>query len=298
MSQPALSETQQSGVEMRHTEFWFGRSGISFGVTEKLFEQESDYQRVEVFETDGFGRLLTLDGLVMLTERDEFVYHEMIAHPALCLHPDPRRVLVVGGGDGGTVREVLRHARVEHVDLVEIDGAVVEASRRFFPAVASALGHEKLTLHVADGIRFVQDAPSGSYDVILIDSTDPVGFAEGLFGRPFYRACARLLGADGILVAQTESPFGEAFLGHVEEAQGVLGELFPHVRTYQASIPTYPMGLWAFSLAAKTLDPVADFDPEEAERRLAGFGEQLRYYHAALHRAAFVLPAFARRRLA
>lgn len=274
------------------TEFWDGRSGISFGVDGLLMSEESEFQRVEVVKTDVFGNLMLLDGLVMLTERDEFVYHEMIAHPALCLHPNPKRVLVVGGGDGGTVREVVKHESVEHVDLVEIDGLVVEASKRYFPTVASAFDHPKLGLKIEDGLAFVKNAAPGSYDVILVDSTDPVGFAEGLFGRAFYEDCVRALGPDGILVSQTESPFDERFQSQIQAAHQTLGTLFPHVSLYLASIPTYPMGTWSFVMASRTRRPVDDFDEAEAERRLAPFADGLKYYRAPLHRAAFTLPAF------
>lgn len=277
------------------TELWDGFSGITFGVEELLFSGTSEYQRVEVLKTDRFGRLMLLDGLVMLTERDEFVYHEMIAHPALCLHPDPRRVLVIGGGDGGTVREVLRHPGIEHVDLVEIDGLVIDAARRFFPTVASALDEPRLSVRVEDGLAFARNAPAGSYDVVLVDSTDPVGFAEGLFGRAFYEDCVRALGDDGILVSQTESPFDTAFQTSIKAAHGLLGESFAHVAFYLAHIPTYPMGTWSFVMASKTRRPLGDFDTGEATRRLAGFEGELRYYNPDLHRGAFALPTFVRR---
>ena len=297
MSQPdsPLGAAEAKTSLFQFTEFWDGRSGISFGVDALLMSEQSEFQRVEVVQTDAFGPLMLLDGLVMLTERDEFVYHEMITHPALCLHPNPKRVLVVGGGDGGTVREAVKHASVEHVDLVEIDGMVVEASKRHFPTVACAFDDPKLSLRIEDGLAFVQNAAPGSYDVILVDSTDPVGFAEGLFGRAFYEDCVRALGADGILVSQTESPFDTRFQHQIQAAHRTLGELFGHVGVYLASIPTYPMGTWSFVMASKTQRPVDDFDEAEAARRLAPFEGSLRYFHPALHRAAFTLPAFVRR---
>ena len=277
------------------TELWDGHSGITFGITELLHSQQSEFQRVEVVQTDAFGRLMLLDGLVMLTERDEFVYHEMIAHPALCLAPGPRRVLVIGGGDGGTVREVLRHPAVEHVDLVEIDGAVVDAARRFFPTVASALDDPRLAVRIEDGLAFVKNAPEGTYDLVLVDSTDPVGFAEGLFGEAFYRDCVRALGEHGVLVSQTESPFDTAFQTSIRAAKDVLGGLFGHVAFYLAHIPTYPMGTWSFVMASKTRHPTADFDPAAAGARLAPFADALRYYNPALHTGAFALPTFVQR---
>lgn len=281
--------------QLQYTEFWQQRTGITFGVDRVLFDRQSAYQRVQVLETDAFGRLLTLDGLVMLTERDEFVYHEMIAHPALCLLPHPRRVLIVGGGDGGTLREVLRHATVEQVDLVEIDEVVIEASRAFFPALSVAFDDPRARIHVADGVAFVQQAQAASYDLIIVDATDPVDFAEGLFGEAFYRDCARILTADGILVTQSESPFDPTFQRSIQAAYAMLGRIFGRVYMYLAHIPTYPMGLWSFTLASKRLHPVEHFDFKRAVDRLAPFAEQLRYYNATLHRAAFALPSFVQR---
>lgn len=288
---------EQKSFNLQYTEFWEGRTGLTFGVERLLHSAQSDFQRIEVYETDAFGRLLTLDGLVMLTERDEFVYHEMLAHPALCLHPNPRRALVIGGGDGGTVREILRHPSIEHVDLVEIDGDVIDVARRFFPHVASALDDGRLTIHVADGLAFARDAADGTYDFISVDSTDPVGFAEGLFGEAFYRDCARLLSEDGILAAQTESPFDETFQDTIRDAHGLLGRIFSSVHMYLAHIPTYPTGTWSFTLATKRLHPTEDYDAARAAERLAPAAEVLRYYAPDVHVAAFALPPFVRRML-
>jgi spermidine synthase len=172
---------------------------------------------------------------------------------------------------------------------------VVEAARRFFPTVASALDDPRLDVRIEDGLAFVKNAPEGSYDVVLVDSTDPVGFAEGLFGEDFYRDCVRVLGPDGILVSQTESPFDAAFQRQIRSAGRTLGSLFTHVAFSLAHIPTYPMGTWSFVTASKTRHPVADFDEAAARARLAPFMDELKYYHAGLHRAAFALPAFVER---
>ncbi|MDQ7039933.1 MAG: polyamine aminopropyltransferase [Rhodothermus sp.] len=281
--------------QLQYTEFWQERTGLTFGVERILFNRQSAYQHVQVLQTDAFGRVLTLDGLVMLTERDEFVYHEMIAHPALCLLPRPRRVLIVGGGDGGTLREVLRYAEIEQVDLVEIDEVVIEAARTCFPELSVAFEDPRARLHVADGVAFVQGAADAWYDLIIVDSTDPVNFAEGLFGESFYRDCARILTDEGILVTQSESPFDHTFQASIQAAHAMLGRMFAQVHMYLAHIPTYPMGLWSFTLASKRLHPVVDFDPEQAARRLASFADRLRYYNVELHRAAFALPSFVRR---
>ncbi len=287
----------QKSHQLSITEFWDGRSGITFGVDDVLFSADSEYQQVRVLQTDAFGRLLTLDGLVMLTERDEFVYHEMIAHPALCLLDRPRRVLVVGGGDGGTVREILRHDSIEHVDLVEIDQMVVDVSRDFFPSVASALDDPRLNIRVEDGAAFVGDAKDGFYDLVIVDSTDPVGFAEALFGEDFYRDCFRILSDHGILVSQTESPYDRIFRDSIREANRFLKSVFAEVALYLAHIPTYPLGMWSFTMASKHHHPTRDFDVGAAKDRLAPFIDELQYYHAELHRAAFEVPLFVKRSL-
>jgi spermidine synthase len=286
---------QQKEHQFQYTEFWEGRTGLTFGLREILFSRQSDFQHVQVLETDAFGRLLTLDGLVMTTDRDEFVYHEMIAHPALCLLTAPRRALVVGGGDGGTVREILRHASIAHVDLVEIDGMVIDVARTFFPRISAALDDPRLSVHVADGIAFVKEAPAGTYDLVVVDSTDPVGIAEGLFGEAFYRDCARILTEQGVLVSQSESPFDRAFQGSIRGAHDLLTRMFARAFTYLAFIPTYPLGMWSFLMATRGLHPLDDYDAAEAARRLAPFADALQYYNPDVHRGAFALPNFVRR---
>jgi|SRR5690554_1980883 spermidine synthase len=287
--------SEQKYFQLQYTELWEGKTGITFGLNDILFSRQSAYQKVQVLETDAHGRVLTLDGLVMLTERDEFVYHEMISHPALCLLKDAERVLVVGGGDGGTVREILRHPSIKHVDLVEIDEMVINTSREFFPTVSSAFDDPRLNIRVQDGIAFVKATEAAAYDLVIVDSTDPVGFAEGLFGEDFYRDCARILTDRGILAAQTESPFDRSFHGTLQDAHNLLNRLFPQVHMYLASIPTYPFGTWSFTMATKGLHPVDDFDPEAARRLLAPFKDDLKYYNPEIHTAAFALPNFVRK---
>lgn len=280
--------------QFQYTEFWEARTGLTVGVEELLYSGRSEFQHIQVFQTDSFGRMLTLDGLVMMTERDEFVYHEMITHPAINLLIDPRRVLVIGGGDGGTVREVLRYDEIQQVDLVEIDSEVIEVSRAFFPTVSSALDDDRLQIHIRDGIEFVQQTEDGSYDLVIVDSTDPVGFAEGLFGEEFYADVARILSDDGILVSQSESPFDETFQDSIGRARGVLDRLFAETHVYLAHIPTYPTGTWSFTLATKGLHPIQDFSPPRVAERTAGFAADLKYYNVGLHLGAFALPNFAK----
>jgi len=280
--------------QLQHTEYWKGHTGITFGVDDVLYSRQSPFQHIQVLETDAFGKLLTLDGLVMMTERDEFVYHEMITHPALCLHPHPRNVLVIGGGDGGTVREILRHEEIRHVDLVEIDAQVIEVSRKYFPAVASAFDDRRLITHVRDGTDFVRNADPEIYDLVIVDSTDPVGFAEGLFGEDFYRACSKLLREHGMLVTQSESPFDEAFTRSIHRARALLGRLFKRTHVYLAHTPSYPMGTWSFTLATQGIHPIEDLDPVRLQQRIAEFADDLRYYNVGVHLGAFALPNFAK----
>ncbi|NPV69799.1 MAG: polyamine aminopropyltransferase [Firmicutes bacterium] len=255
---------------------------ISVQVTGVLERRKSSYQEIVVTETTGFGRMLTLDDVVQTTERDEFTYHEMICHVPMCAHPSPKCVLVVGGGDGGVVREVLRHG-VERVDLVEIDEAVVELSKKYLPTISSALTDPRVHVRIEDGIKAVREARS-EYDVIIVDSTDPVGPAVGLFAEEFFRSIHGALRDDGIFVAQTGSPFYFA-----EVIGGVLAgvrKIFPRSGLYVGCVPMYPGGLWSYTVGSKV------HDPSVPKRRLdAG----TRYYSPEVHTAAFALPAFVKR---
>ncbi|MGQ9778653.1 MAG: polyamine aminopropyltransferase [Bacillota bacterium] len=267
-------------------ELWFTEKqtealALSLLVTRTLHRERTPFQDLAVLETVQYGRMLVLDGVVMLTEADEFVYHEMIAHVPLLVHPDPRIVLVIGGGDGGTVREVLKHPSVERVVLAEIDERVIEASRRFFPALSVGFTDPRLQFAIGDGIEHVRNHP-GTYDVILVDSTDPIGPGVGLFEADFYRMAAAALRPGGVLVAQTESPFVNRDL--IRRIHKNMKEAFPFRRLYLAAIPTYPSGLWSFTLAAKT--EVAHLEP----RVLPGLATK--YYTPEVHRAVFALPPF------
>jgi len=265
---------------------------VRYRVGKTLSSTRSDYQTVEIVESPGFGRMLVNDGTVMLSERDERIYHEMIAHVPLFVSPRPERVLVIGGGDGGTVREVLRHPSVMHCRLVEIDGEVVEACRKHIPQTAAALDDPRVEVTIQDGVDFVARTPE-RYDVVIVDSSDPVGPAVPLFGADFYSNVHRVLNDDGIVVSQAESPFYEP-----EAQRGLLRILcdrFQRVGIYNYSNLTYPGGLWSFSFACKgDLCPTGDFDDARVERAERTF----HYYSAAVHRAAFALPAFQRDALA
>ena len=291
--------TEPKPSQIQFTEFYIGkeRTGLTIGIKEILFSKRNDYQHVQVWETDIFGRMLTLDGLIMLTEYDEFVYHEMITHPALCLLGDAERVLVIGGGDGGTVREILRHAAVAHIDLVEIDQMVIDVSREFFPQLSGGFDDSRLSIHIADGIEFVRNAEENYYDLIIVDSTDPVGIAEGLFGESFCRDCARILTDRGILVIQSESPFDMEFQHTVRDTCLIFRSLFPIAETYLAFIPTYTMGMWSFTMGSKRLHPLKDFNSQQATSLIESFRDELRYYNPEVHQGAFALPTFVRRLL-
>jgi spermidine synthase len=261
-----------------------------------LYRQQSDYQKVEVYDTYQYGKMLTLDGAVMTTEGDEYVYHEMITHLPMLLHPAPKRVLVIGGGDGGAVRELVKHPNLVEVVMVEIDQLVIDASKAHLPTIAASFDHPKLTLHVADGLQYVRQAPDQSFDIVIVDSTDPVGPGEGLFTEAFYRDVHRILSADGIMVTQSESPrFNTRVFQEIYQCyRGVFGS--DNVHCYLIQVPTYPSGTWSLSLSSKGgLHPVRDFDAARAQAFCSQ--QDLQYYNPELHTACFALPNFVRKLL-
>ncbi|MGI6611878.1 MAG: polyamine aminopropyltransferase [Limnochordia bacterium] len=269
-------------MELWYTERQTDAVGLTLRVRRTLVSERTPFQHLAVLDTEQFGRVLVLDGMVQATEGDEFIYHEMICHVALHTHPSPRTVAVIGGGDGGAVREVLKHASVEKVVLVEIDSQVIEASRRYLPQVSLALSDPRVEIRVEDGLRHVKDSKE-TYDVVIVDSTEPVGAAVGLFSHEFYMDIFDSLREDGIVVAQTESPFYNKDL--IKRCTAAMARLFPVTRLFLASIPTYPSGLWSFTLGSKEHDPLAV--PAE---RCADI--DTRYYTPDVHRAAFSLPRF------
>lgn len=258
-----------------------------------LFRKQSPYQKVEVYETYGFGRMLAIDNMVMCTEKDEHNYHEMIAHVPMNVLPEPKQILVIGGGDGGTVREILRHPSVQSCTLVEIDKTVIEASKKFLPTLSVAFDNPKLDLKIMDGVKFVHDAPAETYDLIIVDSTDPYrdSPSTGLFTEEFYRNIYRILKPNGILVTQCESPYFNAAV--LRKAIFAFRRIFnpENVHLYLSFIPTYPSGMWSFSFSSKGgLHPIEDVDWQRVEKFVKE--HHLRYYNAAVHRAAFALPNF------
>ncbi|MGE5422974.1 MAG: polyamine aminopropyltransferase, partial [Ignavibacteriales bacterium] len=228
----------ENWLKEEHTEGYY----VAWKVNGVLLEEKTPYQKISVVDTVDFGRALVLDGMVQTTDRDEFIYHEMIAHVPMMAHPDPHKVLVIGGGDGGVVREVLKHSTVRHIDLVEIDQRVVEVSRQYFPAIALGLDDPRSHLHFTDGVQFVKDAAS-DYDVVIVDSSDPIGPAVQLFNEDFYKNVYKILREDGIMTAQAESP--TFFQASFQAVNRNMRRVFPISGVYLACVPTYVSGFWA-----------------------------------------------------
>jgi len=270
----------------------FENSAFSVRYSKKLVDLQSDFQRIEIFESVCMGRVLILNGCFMVTDKDAFVYHEMLVHPAMALLATPRRALVIGGGDGGAVTELTKYPELTTITLCEIDGKVIDSCREFFPEVSKGLDDPRVNVIVGDGAAYARESDE-QFDLILVDSTDPVGPAEVLFQSPFYEAVRKSLRPGGLAVFQTESPL---FMEDVfRSAVHNLGTVFGHgsVRPYLATIPCYPGGLWSFTLCS---GDSYSYDPANPD----SFGRlptALRYYTADIHRAAFALPAFAQQSL-
>ena len=260
-------------------------SSLSFKIEKHLFSGRSQFQKLDIFETKKFGKIMVLDGFLMLTEKDEFAYHEMIAHVPLYSHFNPENVLVIGGGDGGTLREVVKHGKVKQVDICEIDELVIEKSKEFFPDLAGSFLNPKVNVFIQDAVEFVKNKKN-VYDVILIDSTDPIGPGEGLFNQEFYKNAFDALRDDGILTAQAESPFFTPEL--VQDIVDKNKKNFPIVKLYTAFTPTYPSGNWSFAIGSKKYDPALDVDVDaiKADNLI------LKYYNPEHHKASFALPNF------
>lgn len=273
---------------------WFTETSSGFGlalkIKSRLHEERSEYQRIEVFETVSFGNLLTLDGLVMLTSRDNFIYHEMLSHPALFRHRAPNDVVIVGGGDCGTLREVLRHEEVGSAIQIELDERVTRVCEQYFPELCEANNDPRATLLFQDAIAWMRDAEPDSADVILLDTTDPVGQASRLFGEAFYRDCYRALRGGGIVVAQSESPLFDLDLLK-EINQGLRSAGFDSVQSLPFPQCTYPSGWWSATMAGKQID-VSSFDG------VRPCNIATRYYNTDLHRGVLALPEFMRVALA
>jgi spermidine synthase len=273
-------------------ELWFSEHHtpdvkLSLRVNQQLYSKQSEFQRIDIFDTPEFGRVLSLDGNIMLTERDEFIYDEMITHVPMAVHKEIKTVLVIGAGDGGVVRELTRYDRVERIDLVEMDEVVVEACRQYLPANACRLDDERVHLYYENGLKFLRRCEE-KYDLIIVDSNDPFGPSEGLFTREFYGNCYKALKSDGIMVNQQGSPFYAEDAEAMQRSHKRIASTFPISRVYQAHIPTYAAGYWLFGFASKKYHPIDDLDAAAWN----ALHLRTRYYTTHLHVGAFYLPAF------
>jgi spermidine synthase len=257
-------------------------AAMTYKIKETLVTKKTEFQDLAILDTYAFGRMLVLDGIVQTTIKDEFVYHEMISHIPLYTHPNPKKVLVVGGGDGGAIREILKHPSVEKAVLCEIDGCVVEECKKYLPEISCSLDDDRCEIFIGDGIKYVHEHKN-EFDVIIVDSTDPFGAAEGLFGGSFYKEISECLTDDGIFIAQTETPF---YLPEVvKRVFNDAKEVFPITRLFMAGIPTYPGGFWSFTVGSKKYDPT--------DVNLTGrIDFPTKYYTKQLHKSCFTLPKY------
>lgn len=274
-------------MEMWFSEFHTPDVKHSIRVHRHLYSQKSDYQQIDIFDTPEFGRVLALNGNVMLTERDEFIYDEMITHVPMAVHPCIQDVLVIGAGDGGVVRELARYEQIRRIDLVEMDPEVVDACRTYLPENACRLDDSRVNIYFDNALRFIRRRKE-EYDLIIVDSTDPFGPSEGYFTREFYGICYNALHEDGIMVNQQGSPFYQHDAEAMQRSHKRIVNTFPISRVYQAHIPTYAAGYWLFGFASKKYHPIDDLD----EKKWLGLNLRTRYYTTKLHIGAFYLPAF------
>jgi len=274
-------------MELWYTEQHTENVRFSIKVDKPLYTAQSEFQRIDVFQSNEFGTFFTLDGLMMVTEKDEFIYHDMIVHVPMATNPNIKNVLVIGAGDGGTVRELTRYASIENIDMVEIDKMVVDVCREYLPQTACKLDDSRVNLYFEDGLKFVR-TKENTYDLIIVDSTDPFGPGEGLFTKEFYGNCYKALKEDGILVNQHESPYYSEYAKSMQRAHKRILEFFPVCRVYQAHIPTYPSGHWLFGFASKKYDPLTDMD----EQAWNSLGLKTKYYNTEIHKGSFALPNY------
>ncbi|NFG23585.1 polyamine aminopropyltransferase [Clostridium botulinum] len=274
-------------MELWYTEKHTEDVKFSIRVDRELYTEQSKFQRIDILESKEFGRFFTLDGLMMVTEKDEFIYHDMIVHVPMATNPNIKKVLVIGAGDGGTIRELTRYKTIEKIDMVEIDESVVEVCKKYLPKTACKLEEERVDIVYEDGLKFVRNKEN-EYDLIIVDSTDPFGPGEGLFTKEFYGNCYKALSEDGILVNQHESPYYEYYAKSMKDAHEKIQGLFKINKVYQAHIPTYPSGHWLFGFASKKYDPIKDLNAEAWN----SLGIQTKYYNTDLHVGCFALPTY------
>jgi len=273
-------------MDLWFTEYYTKNARFSIKIDRHVISLESEYQRIDVFDSYAFGRVLVLDGYLMLTEKDEFIYHEMMTHVPMAVNLGIRDVLVIGAGDGGVIRELTRYDSIKRIDMVEIDKLVVDVCKEYLPQTASKLDDPRVHIYYEDGLKFVR-RKYNEYDLIIVDSTDPFGPGEDLFTKEFYGNCYKALNASGILVNQHESPYYPNDALAMQRAHKQIKSVFPIALVYQAHIPTYPSGHWLFGFASKGLDPIADLNPSWDT-----LGFKTRYYNTDLHKGCFALPNY------
>ena len=276
-----------------HENFDKAGSSIGFRITRKLDEVQSPFQNIEIYESTDWGNVMLIDGAMMLTTRDNFLYHEMMAHPALFTHANPKCVVIIGGGDCGTLREVLRHPGVEKAVQCDIDEHVTRMAEKYFPELCESNNDPRAELLWDDGIAYMANCAPGSVDIVIVDSTDPVGPAEGLFNKDFFASCHRALKDDGILVQQSESPL--VLLDLIKAMRVEMGKAgFQSFQTLPFPQPCYPTGWWSCTMAKKAAN--ADFNFRVGDAGSKGFDTL--YYTADLHKGAQSLPPFVVKALA
>lgn len=274
-------------MELWYTEKHTDNVKLSIKIDKALYSEETEFQRIDILESKEFGRIFTLDGLMMVTEKDEFIYHDMIVHVPMATNPNIRKVLVIGAGDGGTIRELTRYSSIEKIDMVEIDERVVAVCKKYLQQTACKLDDERVNIFYEDGLKFVRNKEN-EYDLIIVDSTDPFGPGEGLFTKEFYGNCYKALTEEGILVNQHESPYYDYYAKSMQDAHEKIYGLFKIHKVYQAHIPTYPSGHWLFGFASKKYDPVQDLDADAWNK----LGIETKYYNTDIHVGCFALPTY------
>lgn len=260
---------------------------MSIKISMHLHSEESRFQKIDVFDSVEFGKFLTLDGFLQFTERDEFIYHEMITHVPMAAHPNPQNILVVGAGNGGVLGELLKYKSVQNIDVVEIDQQIVEVCKKYMPRHTAYFDHECVNIFFQNGLKYVRNCED-KYDVIIVDTTDPFGPGEALFTKEFYGSCYKALKEDGIMVNQHESPFYTDDANVMKRAHNRIVKSFPISRVYQAHIPTYPSGHWLFGFASKKYHPIRDMKITPWKN----LNIETKYYNTNLHKGAFYLPNY------
>lgn len=279
--------------DLWYSEYHTSSVRFSIKLRQQLHHEQSEFQAISIFDSEEFGRFLSLDGVIMMTEKDESVYHEMICHVPMAVNPSIKHVLLIGGGDGGAARELAKYTTIETIDVVEIDERVVSVCKEYLPQTACGFDDPRVKLHFTDGLRYIRSV-ADRYDLVIVDSTDPSGPGEVLFTKEFYGNCYQALRADGIMVNQHESAFYESDKKAMQAAHKRIASVFPLAEVYQAHIPTYPSGHWLFGFASKGKHPYKDLDTESWSK----LNIDCNYYNTLLHQGAFYLPTYIRKDLA